>query len=176
MRAQSAHHADVFSHLRGAVGRELAVPEVAELLAALVARGWEPRQLRHRVGALPAQPSAAQDAEVITACLRGLLAEPSPQQRYDEDRLRREDDRARAARDAPRVAGAEDRDRWIAGIRSGLKGRPRSRAAEPVRLRPDCALCHGEAQLFVRRDVHLCSRCVDLLAAGEVHCERSIAT
>jgi hypothetical protein len=175
MRAASPHHADVFSHLRVALSRELDEPEVARLLEDLVARGWQPRQLRHRVGALPAQPSTAKDAEVVIACLRALLDEPSPQQRYDEDRERREAERARARQDAPRVAAPEDRDRWIATIRGGLKGRPRPRRSAPVRLRPDCALCHGEAELFVRRDVHLCSRCVDLLAAGEVQ-PRRVAT
>lgn len=168
----SQHHADVFSQLRSAVIRELDTDEVTALLDDLVAHGWRPWQLRHRVGSLPAQPSSAQDAEVITTLLRRLLSEPSPQARYDEERRTKERRRADAARSAPTPAQPEDRDRWIAVIRQGLKGRPRVVTPAPMRLRPDCALCQGESDFFVRRDVHLCARCVDLLAAGAVTAER----
>ena len=70
------------------------------------------------------------------------------------------------------VADPDNRERWIAVIRSGLKGRPRVVTPAPMRVRPDCALCQGESDFFVRRDVHLCARCVDLLAAGAVTAER----
>ena len=165
----SPHFADVFSHLRVAVARELETPAVTALLDDLVAAGWRPWQLRHRVGALPTQPSSVQDAEVILALLRQLLAEPSPQARYDEERARRAHEAS--AQDKPPADPAE-RERWIAVIRSGLKGRPRVVTPAPMRIRPDCAVCQGESDFFVRRDVHLCARCVDLLAAGAVVAER----
>jgi hypothetical protein len=173
MPSTSPHHADVFSHLRAAVAQELETAEVAALLDQLTTHGWRAWQLRHRVGALPAQPSSVQDAEVITAHLRRLLDEESPQVRYDAERARRERERAAAERDAPVPAADEDRDRWIQTIRHGLKGRPRVATPEPMRVRPECTLCQGEGEFFVRRDVHLCSSCVDLLAAGAVTAERA---
>ncbi|MDX6371670.1 MAG: hypothetical protein QOD98_658, partial [Nocardioidaceae bacterium] len=116
MSPTSPHHADVFSHLRAAVAQELETAEVAALLDELTTSGWHAWQLRHRVGALPVQPSSVQDAEVITAHLRCLLDEDSPQVRYDEERARRERERAVAERDAPVPAADEDRDRWIQTI------------------------------------------------------------
>jgi hypothetical protein len=172
MLPTSPHAADVFSQLRVAVISELDTPEVGALLEALVAHGWHPWQLRHRVGSLPIQPSSMQDAEVITDLLRSLLAEPSPQARYDQERADRERDRAEARRTAPMPADPEARERWIAVIRSEIKSRPRVVVPAPLRLRPDCAVCQGESDFFVRRDVHLCARCVDLLAAGAVTAER----
>lgn len=176
MSTTSPHAADVFSHLRLAVTRELDTAEVGELLDDLVDRGWRPWQLRHRVGTLPTQPSSAQDAEVIVSLLQRLLEEPSPQVRYDEEKARRQQVRIAAARDAPTPAGDDERDRWIAVIRNGLKGRPRVVTPAPMRVRPDCAVCQGESDFFVRRDVHLCARCVDLLAAGAVTAERHTGT
>jgi hypothetical protein len=169
----SGYGDEVFGQLRLAVSRELRTPAVEALLDDLVSRGWRPWQLRHRVGVLPTQPSSVQDAEVIVAHLRQLLDEPSPQRRYDEERARREQARADAALRAPVPAEPADRDKWIAVIRSGLKGRPRVVTPAPMRVRPDCAVCQGESDFFVRRDVHLCARCVDLLAAGAVTAERS---
>lgn len=176
MFASSPHAAEVFGQLRVAVSRELDTEEVAGLLDDLISRGWRPWQLRHRVGSLPTQPTSLQDAEVITAHLRTLLDEPSPQARYDEEQERRRRERADAERDAPTPAEPADRDRWIAVIRTGLKGRPRVVTPAPMRVRPDCALCQGESDFFVRRDVHLCARCVDLLAAGAVTAERQTGT
>jgi len=172
MSPTSPHAADVFSHLRVAVTRELDAVEVDQLLDDLMDRGWRPWQLRHRVGTLPTQPSSVQDAEVIVALLRQLLDEPSPQSRYDQEKARRQQVREDALRDAPSPADPDDRDRWIAVIRGGLKGRPRVVTPAPMRVRPDCAVCQGESDFFVRRDVHLCARCVDLLAAGAVTAER----
>lgn len=168
--------AEVFGDLRVTVIRELQTPEVEALLDRLVARGWRPRQLRERVGALPVQPTSEQDAEVIVAALQRLVDEPSPQERYDADVARREHERAESQRVAPVPAAADDRARWISAIRGGLKGRSRVPFGPPVRLRPDCALCTGEAEFFVRRDVHLCAGCVDLLAAGEIKAERATGT
>ena len=168
--------AEVFGSLRVAVVRELQGEEVAALLDSLVAAGWRPRQLRERVGALPVQPTSAQDAEVVLQALRGLLKEDSPQARHDAELVRRQQERADAHRDAPVAAAPDDRARWIATIRSGLKGRARVPFGPPVRLRPDCTLCAGEAEFFVRRDVHLCKGCVDLLAAGELSAPRATGT
>jgi hypothetical protein len=176
MSPTSPHHADVFSHLRAAVAQELESAEMATLLDELIAHGWRAWQLRHRVGALPAQPTSVQDAEVITTHLRRLLTEESPQVRYDEERARRERERADAERHAPVPAADEDRERWIETIRHGLKGRPRVTTPPPMRVRPECTLCQGEGEFFVRRDVHLCSGCVDLLAAGAVTAERDTGT
>lgn len=167
MRTPSAHHADVFSHLRAAVGRELDTPEVAALLEDLLGRGWRPEQLRHRVGLLPAQPSSAQDAQVIVELLCRLRDEGPPQVRWDAERATRERHRAFEVRAEAPVATPQETERWIASIRGGLKGLPRAARPEKVRLRPDCAVCAGEAEFFVRRDVHLCTRCVDLLAGME---------
>ena len=176
MIPSSPHAAEVFGQLRVAVSRELDNDEVGGLLDELMARGWRPWQLRHRVGSLPTQPSSVQDAEIITAHLRELLEEPSPQARWDQEKARRAQEREAAARDAPVPAEPHDRDRWIAVIRTGLKGRPRVVTPAPMRVRPDCALCQGESDFFVRRDVHLCARCVDLLAAGAVTAERETGT
>lgn len=167
----SEHHADVFSHLRAALVLELDSAEMATLLGALVGQGWRPWQLRQRVGALPVQASLAQDVEVIRALLSRLLTERSPQASYAEELERRTRERF-AARSAPAPAADADRERWIAVIRTGLKGRPRVVAPAPVRTRPDCALCQGESDFFVRRDVHLCAHCVDLLATGAISAER----
>jgi hypothetical protein len=167
----SPHAAEVFGQLRVAVSRELDNEEVVGLLDDLMSRGWRPWQLRHRVGSLPTQPTSVQDAEIITAYLRELLNEPSPQARYDEEQAQRKIEREAAERDAPVPAEPADRDRWIAVIRTQLKGRPRVVTPAPLRVRPDCAVCQGESDFFVRRDVHLCSRCVDLLAAGVVTAE-----
>jgi hypothetical protein len=176
MFATSPHAAEVFGQLRVAVSRELDTEEVAGLLDDLISRGWRPWQLRHRVGTLPTQPTSVQDAEVITEHLRQLLNEQSPQARYDEETARRKQERAEAERAAPVPAEPGERERWIAVIRSGLKGRPRVVTPAPMRVRPDCALCQGESDFFVRRDVHLCARCVDLLAAGAVTAERQTGT
>jgi len=165
----------VFGSLRVAVVRELESPEVSRLLRELVVRGWRPRQLAERVGALPVQATSALDAEVVREALRLLLEQESPQAVYDAERARREQEREEAERTAPVVAAPEDRARWIDSIRSGLKGsRTKASFGPPVRLRPDCALCSAESQFFVRRDVHLCKRCVDLLATGDVEALRAV--
>lgn len=64
-------------------------------------------------------------------------------------------------------AAPEDCARWAASIRAGLRTGPRPRRpAPPPRSRPACSACGGPSAFFVRRDVHLCDRCVDALAAG----------
>lgn len=172
MSAPTSLQAFVTADLRPGVQGALDPVDLGEVLEALVARGWRPRQLRDRVGAVAVQPSHAQDAEAVLTTLRGLLDHLSPQEAYDEE-LRRRALRAEREREAAHQPAADaDKARWVAAIRSGLTGRARVSFGPPVRLRPDCSLCEGEAAYFVRRDVHLCGACVDLLAAGEIRPER----
>lgn len=166
----------VFADLRPPVASSLDTPEVGALLQAMVVRGWRPRQLRDRVGALPVQSAPAEDARVIVETLRGLLEQQSPQESYDEELRRRAQAEQDALETAHQPAAPEERARWVSVIRSGLKGRSQVPFGPPVRLRPDCSLCTGEAEFFVRRDVHLCGSCVDLLAAGEVRADRATGT
>ena len=55
----------------------------------------------------------------------------------------------------------------LAEIRAGLKGAPKRRPEPVPRTRPECSLCSGEGAYFVTRDVHLCRRCVDVMATGQ---------
>lgn len=168
-RAQSPHHADVFSALPSRLMRELDTPVVAALLGRLVATGWRPGQLRSRVGAEPAQASVAADATHLQALLEGLLDEECPDVRHARERAEQLAERERQRAEAPRPADPEVRDRWISEIRASLKSTPaRRRPDRDLRVRAECALCSDESAFFVRRDVHLCRRCVDLLATGEV--------
>ena len=166
----------VTADLRAPVQQELGGPEFEALLTELVSRGWRPRQLRDRVGAVPVQPSADQDAATVVEALRRLLAQLSPQEAYDEELRRRRQNAEHEKQTRHEPASEQDKARWVAAIRSGLTGRARVSFGPPVRLRPDCSLCEGEAAYFVRRDVHLCGRCVDLLAAGEIRPERLTGT
>lgn len=169
MPSQSPHHADVFSHLPSRLMRELDTPVVAALLGRLVAAGWRPGQLRSRVGAEPTQGSVAADAVHLQALLEGLLDEECPDARHARERAEQLAQRERERAEAPRPADPEVRDRWISEIRASLKSTPpRRRDQHEVRLRAECALCSDESAFFVRRDVHLCRRCVDLLASGQV--------
>ena len=166
--ATTPWHADVFSQLPARLARALATPEVGEVVDRLVADGWRPGQLRSRVGSEPAQGSVEQDAAHLLAVLRGLVGEESPDARHARERVERALQRRLERERAPRPAAPEVRDHYLAQIRSGLSGAPRRRPQPQPRLRPDCTLCGRESQFFVRRDVHLCGRCVDVLAAGEV--------
>lgn len=169
MRAPSPHHTDVFSQLPSRLMRELEAADVAALLDALVLAGWRPGQLRARVGAEPSQGSLDRDAAAVRSLLERLRGEQCPDARHARERAEQDHERARQQELAPRPADPAVRDRWLGEIRAGLKSTParRSRAPEP-RTRPSCALCDGESSFFVRRDVHLCRPCVDLLSAGEV--------
>ncbi len=172
MPAPTSSTAFVTADLRPGVQAALAELGVDEVLEALLARGWRPRQLRDRVGAVAVQPSHAQDAAAVLAALRALAAHPSPQEAYDEELRLRAHREERAHEAAHQPASEQDRARWLATIRASLPGRARATVAPPERLRPDCSLCEGQAAYFVRRDVHLCAHCVDLLAAGEIRPER----
>ena len=169
MGASSPHHTDVFSQLPSRLMRELDTADVAAALDGLVASGWRPGQLRSRVGAEPSQGSVERDAAAVRLLLERLRSEECPDARHARERAEQEHERARQRELAPRPADAAVRDRWLGEIRASLRSTParRSRTPEP-RTRPSCALCDGESSYFVRRDVHLCRRCVDLLSAGEV--------
>jgi ribosomal protein S14 len=149
--------------------RELDTPVVAAVLGWLVTAGWRPGQLRQRVGAEPSQGSVARDAVHLQALLEGLLEQECPDARHARERADQLAERERAQQLAPQPADPEVRDRWISEIRAGLKSTPpRRRSQQELRLRAECALCPAESAFFVRRDVHLCRRCVDLLATGDV--------
>ena len=167
MRRTSPHHTDVFSHLPALLMRELDTEPVAQVLDELVAAGWRPGQLRHRVGAEPAQGGHERDAAHLLELLRRLTTQTCPDVLYAQEVAAREAQREWEAAQAPPPASPEVRDAHIAQIRAGLKGTPRRRVEPEVRTRPGCNLCAGEGSYFVTRDVHLCRRCVDVLATGQ---------
>ena len=167
MHRTSPVHADVFSHLPALLMREMDAPDVADLLERLLAAGWRPGQLRHRVGAAPAQGSVAADAVHLRGLLHQLLDAPCPDAVRAQERAAAEEQRRWRERTAPRPASDEVRQAHLAAIRAELKGGPVPRAQAPVpRLRPACSLCAAEGAYFVTREVHLCRRCVEVLASG----------
>lgn len=163
----SPHHSDVFSHLPVLLMRELDVPEVAELLAVLVASGWRPAQLRHRMGAAVAQGSVERDAQHLRSLLTSLATRPSPDAQHALVLRQREQDRCRVQAEAPVPAAPEVAERHLAGMRAELGVPPHRRARPEPRTRPDCSLCSAESAYFVTHEVHLCGRCVAALATGE---------
>lgn len=167
MRRTSPHHTDVFSHLPSLLMRELDSEPVAELLDELVALGWRPGQLRHRVGAEPAQGSVEKDAAHLVELLRSLRSQTCPDLLHAQEREERERARRWEQEHAPPPAAPEVREARLAEIRSALKGAPRRRPEPVPRTRPQCSLCHGEGAFFVTREVHLCKRCVDVMATGQ---------
>jgi hypothetical protein len=167
MRRTSPHHTDVFSHLPALLMRELDSEPVAQVLDELVAAGWRPGQLRHRVGAEPAQGSVERDAEHLLEVLRGLLDSTCPDAQHAQEVAAREEQLRWEREHAPVPASPEVREARLSEIRAGLKGVPRRRAEPQPRTRPACSLCAGEGAYFVTRDVHLCARCVEVLATGE---------
>jgi hypothetical protein len=174
---------EVLATLPARVSRSLDRPDVHLLLTELLAAGWKAPQVAARVAGLRI---AGDVARQVRDLLVALLDEPSP--RVLADRAR--EDRLSAARAAglpdPPLARAplvadpvdprgervpvsdEQRARWIAEVRKGLKGVPRAAAAPAPRVRPDCAICGQESTHFVTREVHLCTRCVGLLGEGRV--------
>ena len=166
MRGRAPHPPDVFSHLPALLMRELDTPEVAAVLDELAAAGWRPGQLRHRVGAAPSQGSVERDAVHLLALLRGLRDQPSPDALHAQEVAEREAQRRWEAETAPSPAAPEVREARLAEIRASLKGAPRRRPEPEPRTGPACSLCAGEGAYFVTRDVHLCGRCVKVLATG----------
>ena len=166
MRGRAPHPPDVFSHLPALLMRELDTPEVAAVLDELAAAGWRPGQLRHRVGAAPSQGSVERDAVHLLALLRGLRDQPSPDALHAQEVAEREARRRWEAETAPPPAAPEVREARLAEIRGLFRGAPRRRPEPEPRTRPACSLCAGEGAYFVTRDVHLCGRCVKVLATG----------
>ena len=166
MRGRAPHHPDVFSHLPALLMRELDTPEVQAVLDELIAVGWRPGQLRHRVGAAPSQGSVERDAVHLLELLRGLRGQPCPDALHAQEVAEREAGRRWEAETAPPPAEPEVRAARLAEIRLSLKGTPRRRPEPVPRTRPACSLCAGEGSYFVTRDVHLCARCVEVLATG----------
>jgi hypothetical protein len=167
MRTTSPHHADVFSHLPALLMRELDNEAVAQVLDVLVSNGWRPGQLRHRVGAEPAQGSVERDAAHLLELLTSLTAQTCPDVLHAREQEERARQREWERQNAPQPASPEVRQARIEEIRKGLKGVPRKRPEPEPRTRPACSLCQGEGAYFVTRDVHLCKRCVDVLATGQ---------
>jgi hypothetical protein len=157
---------DVFSHLPVLLVRELDGEPVAEVLDELIAAGWRPGQLRHRVGGAPAQGSVQKDAAQVLELLRALRDQPCPDIVHAREVEQREQQREWERASAPQPASPEVRDARIAQIRAGLKGVPRRRPEPEPRTAPPCSLCAGEGAYFVTRDVRLCRRCVGVLATG----------
>lgn len=172
MRGRAPQHPDVFSHLPALLMRELDTPEVDAVVDELVAAGWRPGQLRHRVGVAPSQGSVERDAVHLLELLRGLREQPCPDALHAEEVAEREGRRRWEAESAPTPASPEVRDDRLTEIRLSLKGVPRRRPGPEPRTRPACSLCSGEGAYFVTRDVHLCTRCVDVMASGSARLER----
>ena len=169
----SPHHADVFSHLPALLMRELDTADVAGVLAELVAAGWRAGQLRSRVGAEPSQGSVERDAAHLLELLRALRDQPCPDQLHAREVEEREQRRQWEQEHAPRPASPEVRAAHIAQMRAGLKGVPTRRASREPRTRPECSLCDAESAYFVTREVHLCARCVDVLASGRARLDQT---
>jgi hypothetical protein len=178
---------EVLATLPARVSRSLDRPDTHLVVSELLADGWTPPQLAARVAGLRIAGDTAGAARDL---LLSLLHEDSPRRQADRERDARQD-AARAAgvpavplRSAAGPAGGpvdpvdphgtrrpvsdEARARWIAEVRRGLKGVARPRPEPAPRTRPDCAICAQESAFFVTRDVHLCTRCVHLLEAGQV--------
>ena len=166
MRGRAPHHPDVFSHLPSLLIRELDTPQVAAVLDELVAAGWRPGQLRHRVGAAPAQGDVQRDAAHLLGLLQALCDQTCPDAMHAEQAEAQQTQRRWETEHEPPAASAAVRDARLAEIQASLKGASRRRAEPEPRTRPTCSLCAGEGAYFVTRDVHLCKRCVDVLASG----------
>ena len=165
--ATSSALADVVRDLPAVLVRALDTAEVGREVDALVAAGWRPGQLGARIGAEPAQGDPRRDADHVVAVLRALREQTPPDVAHARELERRRQDREDRRAQTPRPASPEVRRRSAERIRSELGLVPR-RAAEPEpRTRPACSLCGGEGSFFVSREVHLCSRCVAVLATGE---------
>jgi len=173
MRASSPHHSDVFSHLPVLLIREMATAPVAALLEQLITAGWRPGQLRHRVGAAPSQGSVERDAAALVALLTALTSVPAPDVEHAARRRERAQDQEREAAQAPVPATHEAQQQHLARMRTSLGVPPRRPAGPEPRTRPACSLCAGEGAFFVTHDVHLCSRCVEVMATGEARLSRT---
>ena len=167
MRTASPSLADVVVGLPVMLVRALDADQVGREVDALVAAGWRTGQLRARIGAAPSLGSPDRDADQVLALLRALRDEVPPDVAHAREVEQRRRDREQDQARAPQAASPEVRRRSVERIRRELGLVPsRRRPAEP-RTRPACSLCDGEGSFFVSRDVHLCPRCVAVLATGE---------
>jgi hypothetical protein len=166
MRTSSPHCAEVFGQLPSLLVRALDTDEVASVVVDLVAAGWRTGQLRHRVGGEPSQGSVDRDAAHLLHVLRELRGQPCPDAVHAREVELREQARRWEQESAPPPASEQVRAAHVARIRAQLKGVPRRRREREPRTRAGCSLCAGEGTYFVTREVHLCKRCVDVLATG----------
>jgi hypothetical protein len=184
MRTSSPSHADVVGAARPPLAtvvcslpallvRALDADRAGPEVDALVAAGWRTGQLRARIGAAPSLGSPDRDAEQVLALLRALRDEVPPDVAHARELEQRRRDREDEAARAPRPASPEVRRRSVERIRGELGLAPSRRAAAEPRTRPACSLCDGEGSFFVSRDVHLCPRCVAVLATGEARLSRT---
>lgn len=173
MRPCSPHHTDVFSHLPALLMRELDTSAVAEVLDELLAAGWRPGQLRHRVGGEPSQGGVDRDAAHLLELLRSLRTQMCPDAVHAQEVEAREAARRWEQENAPPAASPEVREAHLARMRAELKGVPRRRKEPEARTRPACSLCAGEGTYFVTRDVHLCPRCVQVMASGRARLDQT---
>lgn len=174
---------EVLATLPPVLARSLDRPDIHLVLGELLAEGWTSPQLAARVSLLRI---AGDTATAVRDLLLALLDADSPRRLADRERQARADAAHSAGIPSPplrptaafvdpldpdgdRVPVSDAaRSRWIAEVRSGLKGISRPRPDPAPRSRPDCAICAQESAFFVTREVHLCSRCVHLLGAGQV--------
>jgi len=173
MRTGSPCLADVVRSLPVLLVRALDHEQAAREVDALVDAGWRTGQLRSRIGGEPSQGSPDRDADNVLTVLRALRGEVPPDVAHARalERRRREREQQRAR--APQPASPEVRRRSVQRIRAELGLVPGRRAAPEPRPRPVCNLCDGEGTFFVSPAVHLCPRCVAVLATGEA---RLVAT
>jgi hypothetical protein len=173
MSTGSSSLADVVQSLPAVLVRALDQQQAALEVAALVADGWRTGQLRSRVGAEPSQGSPERDAEQVVAVLHALRTTTPPDVAHARELARRRLEREDALARAPRPASPEVRRRSVERIRTELGLAPRRMVRPEPRTRPACSLCDGEGSFFVSPEVHLCPRCVAVLATGEA---RLVAT
>jgi hypothetical protein len=166
MRTASPSLADVVDRFPGLLVRALDAEQAGREVDALVAAGWRPGQLGARIGATPSLGSPDRDADQVLGLLRSLRDEVPPDVAHAREREQRRRDRADERARAPQPASPEVRRRSVERIRRELGLTPSRRTPAEPRTRPACSLCDGEGSFFVSREVHLCTRCVAVLATG----------
>jgi hypothetical protein len=166
MRTVSPRLADVVRDLPALLVRSLDADRVGHEVDALVAAGWRPGQLGARIGAAPSLGSPDRDADHVLQLLSALRDETPPDVAHARELERRRRDRADERARAPQPASPEVQRRSAERIRAELGLAPRRAVAVEPRTRPACSLCDGEGSFFVSPEVHLCPRCVAVLATG----------
>ena len=173
MRTASPSLADVVGSLPALLVRALDLEQAGREVDALVTAGWRTGQLQARIGAAPSLGSPDRDADQVLALLRALRDEVPPDVAHARELEQRRRDREDELARAPQPASPEVRRRSVERIRSELGLAPSRRPSTEPRTRPACCLCDGEGSFFVSRDVHLCPRCVAVLATGEARLVRT---